>query len=307
MSSPAPRGDAVDGAIVIDKPVGPTSHDVVVCARRTLGVRRIGHTGTLDPLASGVLPLVVGQATRLARHLTGTDKEYVATIRFGVISDTHDAVGHIVERGSRMPASEDLARALAQFIGVFDQVPPLYSAKIVGGERSYVRARAGTPVQPPPARVRVDRLELLDIAPPCARVLVRCSAGFYVRSLARDIGEVLGTGAILDALVRTEAAGFTSADAVPFDVLVTAARGELRARVRPLRDLLTDIPLVVLTPEGEAWARHGRDLGPPQIQGPLGRPPELVRLMGPEGRMIGLAEPSRTPGFLHPSVIFSYN
>ena len=134
--------------------MGPTSHDVVVCARRSLGVSRIGHTGTLDPQASGVLPLVLGQATRLAQHLTGSDKEYEATIRFGVVTDTYDAAGTIAG-GDRRRAVGGGRRA-ARWRGssaTFEQTPPLYSAKMVGGERSYVRARAGKPIQPPPVRV----------------------------------------------------------------------------------------------------------------------------------------------------------
>jgi tRNA pseudouridine55 synthase len=302
-----PKPPLIDGAIVIHKPVGPTSHDVVVCARRALGISRIGHTGTLDPQASGVLPLVLGQATRLAQHLTGTDKEYVATLRFGVVSDTYDASGEIVEQPSSLPSAEAVAAALVRFHGTFDQTPPLYSAKMVGGERSYVRARAGKPVQPPAVPVTAHAIELLAVEGAQADVRVRCSAGFYVRSLAHDVGQVVGCGAILDALVRTEAAGFRLDEAVPFEVLVTERRDLLRARVRPMEALLGDLPSVTLTAEGARWARHGRDLGPRDLLRPLPAIPPLVRLTMEDGRMVGLAEPAKTHGFLHPAVVFSYN
>ena len=301
------RSHQIDGVLVIDKPVGPTSHDVVVCARRSLGVKRIGHTGTLDPQASGVLPLVLGQATRLAQHLSGSDKEYEATIRFGVVTDTYDATGTTLEETGGVPSAAAVEGALAQFVGEIDQVPPLYSAKMVGGERSYVRARSGKPIQPPPVRVRVDDLALLEMDGARARVRVRCAAGFYVRSLAHDLGRRLGTGGILDGLVRTSAAGFGLTDALAFDALVTGTRVDLRTRVRPMETLLTDVPAVRLTAAGVTWALHGRELGPSEVIGPLATIADLTRLVGPDGKLIGLAEPSKSHGFLHPAVIFSYN
>ena len=296
----------VHGVLVVHKPVGPTSHDVVLCARRSLGVKRIGHTGTLDPQASGVLPLVLGQATRLAQHLTGSDKEYEATIRFGIVTDTYDAAGAIIEESAAMPSASDVERALREFVGQFDQVPPLYSAKMVGGERSYVRARSGKPVQPPAVRVRADDLTLLEMTGPRAKVRVRCSAGFYVRSLAHDVGQRLGVGGILDGLVRTVAAGFGLADALPFEQLVTGARADLRMRVQPMETLLTNMPAVRLTAAGADYAAHGRDLGPRELADTTSAG-GLIRLLGPDGRLVGLAEPSKISGFLHPAVIFSYN
>jgi tRNA pseudouridine55 synthase len=295
------------GVLVVHKPVGPSSHDVVVVARRSLGISRIGHTGTLDPQASGVLPLVLGQATRLAQHLTGSVKEYAATVRFGVVTDTFDAAGQVVESSGVVPTAEQIEAALARFRGTFDQVPPAYSAKMVDGERSYVLARAGKSVQSPAVSVTVDALEVLTFDPPLARLRVRCSAGFYVRSLAHDLGQALGSGAILDALVRTEAAGFRLEHALPFETLVQAGRTELRTFVRPMEAVLTEVPSVELTNEGLEWTRHGRELGPRQLRKPLADPPELTRLMGPDGRLVGLARPGKMPTFLHPVVVFSYN
>jgi tRNA pseudouridine55 synthase len=295
------------GVLVVDKPVGPSSHDVVAVARRSLGISRIGHTGTLDPQASGVLPLVIGQATRLAQYLSGSDKEYEAVIRFGIVTDTHDAAGEVTGESGHVPSQADIDAALPQFTGTFDQTPPLYSAKMVDGERSYVRARAGKPMQAAAVSVTVYELELLSYEAPRAHVRVRCSAGFYVRALAHDLGAAIGAGAILDGLIRTEAAGFRAADAVPFATLAGAPRAELCVAVRPMEALLADVPSAELTEEGLQWARHGRDLGPDQLVAPLPEVPPLVRLIGRDGRLVGLADRGNTSGFLHPAVVFKYN
>ena len=298
----------MDGVLVIDKPVGPSSHDIVVVARRSLGMSRVGHTGTLDPQASGVLPLVLGQATRLAQHLSGSDKEYVATVRFGLVTDTRDAAGEVIEATGLVPAAAAIEAALSGFRGTFEQIPPVYSAKMVEGERSYVRARAGKPVASTPVAVTVHNLELLDVDGVRVRLRVRCSAGFYVRSLAHDLGHAVGTGAILEGLIRTEAAGFRLDVALPFETLVRAPRAELRARVLPMEALLPDVPTLHLTAEGVTWTRHGRELGPRQLaDAPLTPLPPLVRLLSPEGRFVALADRAETPGFLHPAVVFSYN
>jgi tRNA pseudouridine55 synthase len=295
----------LDGVLVIDKPAGPTSHDVVVCARRALGVRRIGHTGTLDPQASGVLPLVVGQATRLSRYLMAADKEYVATLRFGLSTDTYDAAGRVVLDTGQVPMRADLEAELGRFTGTFEQTPPPFSAKLVDGKRSYALARQGRPVRPGPVRVTVHDIELVELDGARARLRVRCSSGFYLRSLAHDLGEALGTGCVLEALARTRAAGFTLDDAVPFASTVTASRDEIARFVRPIESLLTDVPAAVLTAHGVGRARHGADLGPRELASPPPAAAPLVRLVTPEGRLLGLAEPSRTSGLLHPAVVFS--
>jgi len=297
----------VDGVLVVDKPVGPSSHDVVAVARRSLGISRIGHTGTLDPQASGVLPLVLGQATRLAQHLSGSEKEYEATLRFGVVTDTYDAAGEVVESSGTSPLLEALEAALPRFRGTFDQTPPAYSAKMIGGDRSYVHARAGNPLRSAAVAVTTHVLELVGFDPPFARLRVRCSAGFYVRALAHDLGQRVGTGAVLQQLVRTEAAGFPLIAAVSFETLVKAPRAELRGLVRPMETLLTEVPAASLTEQGVDWARHGRNLGPAQLTTPLPHVPPLVRLFGPDARLVGLADPAKIPGFLHPAVVFSYN
>jgi tRNA pseudouridine55 synthase len=177
---------------------------------------------------------------------------------------------------------------------------------MVGGERTYARARAGEAVQPGPVRVTAYALEVLSLEGARAQLQIRCSAGFYVRSLAHDLGERLGTGAILDGLVRTEAAGFRLEDTIPFTTLVTGTRDTVRAAIRPMASLLTHIPGVVLTPQGVEWARHGRAIPPRLLVGEMAAAAPLVRLIATEGTLIGLAEP-RAPGLLQPAVIFSYN
>ncbi len=294
----------VDGALVVDKPVGPTSHDVVAAARRALQLRRIGHTGTLDPQASGVLPLVIGQATRLARFLSATDKEYDATVRFGVETDTYDRAGQIVRETGDVPSHDRLVEALDRFRGSFAQRPPSFSAKKVEGERAYALARSDKPVALEPVTVTVHTLELVAFDPPQATLRVSCSAGFYVRSLAHDLGQLLGAGAVLDALVRRRAGDFSLEDAVPLREILTGEPSEALARVIPMEGLLLDFPAVRLTDEGRRRISHGQELRPADVLG--GRMPAAasVRLLSPEGRVIGIAEPSKMPGFLHPAVVF---
>ena len=299
--------ELIHGALIVHKPIGPSSHDIVVCARRALGVSRIGHTGTLDPQASGVLPLVVGQATRLAQHLTGSDKEYLATVRFGLTTDTFDASGTTTSEPGGVPTREALHAAIDRFVGTFDQTPPAYSAKMVDGERAYVLARAGRAVAPTPATVTAHDITVVSFEGARAELRIRCAAGFYVRSLAHDLGQALGCGAILAGLVRTQAAGFGVDGAMSLEALMTSPRDALRAAVRPMDSLLTDVPAVKLSRDGVDWARHGRDLPPRILVNPPVDAPPLLRLLSPEGRLVGLAEPAKTPGFLHPAVIFSYN
>src|SRR5262245_46632748 len=199
----------MNGVLVVDKPAGRTSHDVVALARRALGVSRIGHTGTLDPFATGVLPLVVGRATRLARFLSASDKTYVAGVRLGAASPTYDSEG--VPASSAPPADAGIGRdaverELAPFSGPHPQTPPPFSAKKVGGVRAYRRARAHQPVELQPVTVTVSSLELEAFDGGRAVVRIVCSTGFYVRAFAHELGERLGCGAYLEALRRTRAA-----------------------------------------------------------------------------------------------------
>ena len=174
----------MDGVLVIDKPQGLTSHDVVAGARRLLGESRIGHTGTLDPLATGVLPLAIGRATRLVRFLTASDKDYDATVRFGVSTDTYDTTGRETHRTDAVPSRDQVLSALAALTGTYLQAPPAFSAKKVGGRRSYELARRQHAVVLAPVAVTASAIELLELDRDCARMTISCSAGVYVRSFA---------------------------------------------------------------------------------------------------------------------------
>jgi tRNA pseudouridine55 synthase len=218
----------MDGVIVVDKPEGLTSHDVVAAARRLLGEKRIGHTGTLDPLATGVLPLACGRATRLVRFLTASDKEYEATILFGVTTDTLDVTGEETGRSARAPARDEVVVALRTFEGEQMQVPPAYSAKKIAGRRAYELARRDEPVALAPVGVRVSRIELVEYGHDRCCISLTCSSGFYVRALVRDLGEQCGTGATLEALRRTRSGDFTLDEAVDLDTL-----GPIRDRTNP--------------------------------------------------------------------------
>lgn len=310
----------MDGVLVVDKPQGPTSHDVVAAARRLLGERRIGHTGTLDPLATGVLPLAIGSATRLVRFLAASDKEYDATIRFGVTTDSYDITGAETSRSGATPSREEVVRAIGALTGEYRQTPPVFSAKKVGGRRAYALAREGaragsdplasnggqTPLQTPLADclVRVERAELLAFEDGRARVTLTCSAGFYVRSFAHDLGARVETGACLEALRRTRAGEFTLETAVRLDEL--AEIGRVAERVVPLGGVLRTWPAVTLTDRGRERAAHGQgvdssDYTAARPHGPPSGP--WVRLLDAGGALVAMATPGPHEGSLHPSVV----
>jgi tRNA pseudouridine55 synthase len=310
------------GVLVIDKPAGPTSHDVVARVRRALGVRRIGHTGTLDPLATGVLPLVIGRATRLSSMLSGSIKEYRAGVRFGAATATYDAEARMttdpstrlaVLAGPPPPApagltADQIEAALNGFRGTFDQAPPPFSAKKIDGVRAYARARREQPVAPDPVRVTVDALRLVRYEDGLAELELTCSAGFYVRSLAHDLGRRLGCGAHLETLRRTRVGEFGIDRSVPLS-LVESEGAAAASRLIGLGDLLQDVPGVMLTERGAMRATQGRDLGPadavawgvrPGEEAPAhGGRPRRWRLLDASGGLIGLAE-AAPGGLLHP-------
>jgi tRNA pseudouridine55 synthase len=277
--------------------------------RRVLGERRIGHTGTLDPAASGVLPLVLGRATRLARFLSAGNKRYEAVVRFGVATDTYDGEGTPVgtARTGMTPAREALEAALDAFRGTFLQQPPPYSAKKIAGRRSYEMARAGYPLDdapalPEPVTVTVTRIEDDDVT-----LDVECSAGFYVRALANDLGRLAGIGGHLAALRRTHSAGLTLDDSMPLE-FAERSREDALAAVVSIDSMLPSLKAVTLTDEGVLRAVHGRDIGRSEVA--TGSLLEiavsqmtLVRLIDELGRLVAIAEPSSVPGLLHPAVV----
>ena len=224
--------------------------------------RSIGHTGTLDPNASGVLPLVIGRATRLAKFLSGGRKTYEAVVHLGITTDTYDAEGSPVGapwRG-RLPSQSEVVAALDAFRGTFLQQPPAYSAKKIDGERSYHAARAGHLVLPDPVQVTVHSLDLVAMADADVTLRVECSAGFYVRSLAHDLGQRLGTGAHLSSLRRTVSSGLTIEEAIPLEHAEQSREDALSA-VLPMEAMLPAMPAVVLTDETLLLVLHGREIG----------------------------------------------
>ena len=306
-----------DGVIVIDKPAGPTSHDVVAVLRRAIhsGSRargsaskpKVGHTGTLDPLASGVLPLVIGKATRLAQFLSSAEKEYEAQIELGVTTTTLDRGGDVVAR-DRVRAISDLTPAMIEdavsaFRGTYLQQPPVYSAKKIDGDRAYDLARRNAPVRLQAVQVTATALDILEWRGTMLRVRLICSAGYYVRSLADALGERLGTGGHLAGLVRTRSGDFTLKDAVGLDV-VDRQPADAAARVIPLSALLPSLPAVMLTPEGASLAARGGFIGVAHMAVPSFPSASRVRLIHPDGHLIAIAEPrAGQDALLHPGVV----
>ncbi len=237
----------VFGVIVVDKPEGPTSHDVVSTVRRGTGVRKVGHAGTLDPRASGVLVLCMGPATRLSEYLSETAKRYVATIRFGESTETYDAEGSTTSTSSEIPSRTQIEAALEKFRGEIEQVPPPYSAIKLQGRKAYELARAGESVDLDSRSITVYELTLLEYEPPDLKIRVECSAGTYIRSLAHDLGESLSTAAHLSALRRTKAGPFSLDEAVSLDELKAAMKvNEWKSYLRPASEALPELPLVTL-------------------------------------------------------------
>lgn len=300
---------ARDGVLVVDKPSGPTSHDMVDRVRRVLRIRRVGHTGTLDPFATGVLPLCLGRATRLTRFLGRGEKVYRATVRLGFATSTDDRTGGALSPPVAVDVDATaLEAALAGLVGSFDQVPPAFSARRVGGRRLYELARRGEATPREATRVTVYALTLHGREGDLLDLEVRCSPGTYIRALARDLGERLGVGGHLAFLRRTRSGSFGLEEAVSGDDL--AGAGE---RVVPLGALLPELPAVRVGREGRERLRHGRDLDRGlALSGFPEGPVERVRVVDEAGDLLALAVPRGFEGggkaplveaVLHPDVV----
>lgn len=233
----------MDGILVIDKPIGPTSHDIVSVVRKVLRQKKVGHTGTLDPNATGVLPLVIGQATKIARFFSGGHKGYAAVVRLGVTTETLDAVGEVLEEKPVDVTEEQIRDAVAAFVGEIDQLPPMYSAKKVDGKRLYELARKGVEVERETKKVNVTRLDITKIELPCVHLDVECSSGTYVRVLAADIGEKLGCGGHLHALRRTFVGPFTLEQCLTVDELEENP-DQAKERLISMTDALGEFPTI---------------------------------------------------------------
>ncbi len=249
----------MNGLLIINKPSGITSHDVVNVVRRLANTQRVGHTGTLDPLATGVLVVLVGAATRLAQFIDDNDKAYRAVVRLGETTTTDDAAGDIVERHPVTVGRAEVEAALASFRGTILQVPPMHSAIKIGGQKLYKLAHRGKAIERAPRPVTIHRLEMAAWTPPDVTLEVVCSAGTYIRSLARDLGQTLGCGAHLTALTRTAAGRFTLSQSHTLETLrALAEAGRLTEVLLPPQAALAGLPTITLTVEQERAARHGQ-------------------------------------------------
>ena len=283
-----PQPAPFDGALVINKPQGKTSHDIVDAVRHLAGFRQIGHLGTLDPLATGVLVLLLGKATRLVRFYTGRRKRYTAGYRFGYATNTYDSEG-TPQGPDAAPVlhRELLERLAAESLGRFDQMPPVFSAKKVHGRPAYELARKNQAVELKPASIELFEYRLLEIEGPLARFSIECSSGTYIRSLAHDMGQKLGSGAHLSEICRTAVGEFSLEQAIEIEELAQAAgQGKFQSCLIALENLLPDFPRANVLPVLEKKVRHGGRFNvlPSQIQpGRLELPPGATSQLNGEG------------------------
>lgn len=284
---------------MLDKPEGITSHDAVVHVRRAIGIKRVGHLGTLDPMATGVLPLVVGRATRLAQFFVGREKTYEGSMRLGFATDSYDRTGRPTapEVEPRVSAG-DIEVVFRELTGEFDQQPPAVSAKKVGGVKAYELARKKQEVELAPVRVHVKEFALLDWTPPFARFRVQCSGGTYVRSLAHDAGRRLGCGAHVYELRRTASGEFTDRDAVTVERLKELqSEGRAGEALFRAERLLPEFPSYEIPPAAMDAVLNGRDF---RTYPPV--PWQRIKVLAPDGRLLAIADRA-VAGFFHPSIV----
>ncbi|MBI5095687.1 MAG: tRNA pseudouridine(55) synthase TruB [Candidatus Hydrogenedentes bacterium] len=292
------------GILLVDKPAGVTSHDVVDAIRKASGLRRVGHTGTLDPLATGLLILCLGNATRLSEFLTGLDKVYEGTMRLGLETDSYDLDGKtIAERPVPELTEATLAESFVRYTGSIEQVPPMVSAVKVGGERLYRRARKGETVERAPRTITIHEFTLLGYTPPDATFRVRCTRGTYVRSLCHEIGAELGCGGALAALRRTWVGPHAVANAAPVASFTDAA--SVQQRLIPLEKAV-DLPVVTVRRNRQRLIPTGTSLRPGDITGECPVASGWVQVWSESGEMLALAEVTTDPqgATLQPKRVF---
>jgi tRNA pseudouridine55 synthase len=292
----------VSGVLIVDKPIGMTSHDVVQFIRRGTRINRAGHTGTLDPRASGVLVVLVGPAVRLSEFVSASDKRYQAVIKFGMTTSTFDTEGEITSRRPVDISYEELEEALSGFVGEFEQTPPIYSALKVKGKKAYELAREGKDVELEPRTITVHSLELLDWDPPEAVIDIQCSSGTYVRSLASDLGEKLGSGATLIGLRRTKNGRFTLREAISLRRLEESFQdGDWYKYLIPAAEALGDWHTVVVDVESIDKITHGH-----RIPGDAGLEQGLMaRAVSEDGELVALIEFDAETAEWQPRKVFS--
>ena len=288
--------EAISGALVIDKSAGMTSHDVVNKIRRLYGTKRVGHTGTLDPMATGVLVVLVGRAAKASEYLTGCTKSYVATLRLGLCTDTEDTTGCVLSTSDEIPSAEAVRNTAAGFVGQIMQIPPMYSALKVGGKKLVDMAREGKTVERQARRIEISALEIEPTNEPTDYVMtVSCSGGTYIRTLCADIGAALGCGGVMSSLRRERVSHFTLSQAHTLEELEAMSADERAAQLIPVDELFSDLELTSLPPFFERLFRSGCGI----FQKKLGTHFELgarLRIYTQDGNFIALGEVKELDG-----------
>lgn len=277
------RWQIVNGVILLDKPGGLSSNDALQKVRRLFSAAKAGHTGTLDPMATGLLPVCFGEATKFSSRLLEADKTYLATLRLGITTRTGDAEGEILRTREVAVTDAQVLAVCAGFVGAIEQIPPMYSALKYQGKALYEYARQGVEIERAARQVRIESLEVLRVEADSVDILVRCSKGTYVRTLAEDIGEQLGCGAHLTALRRTSTAGLLISDAFSLEEIAAVPEADRQAMLAPPDALLAHLPSVQLDSETKRLFLHGQTIKAPA---PLGE----VRVYGPEFLGLGVAD-----------------
>lgn len=292
------------GLLLVDKPAGITSHDVVDHIRKAAKMRRVGHTGTLDPAATGLMIVCLGPATRLSEHLTGLDKTYEGVMRLGIETNSYDADGEVVAEHAIPDTNlEELQLLCDRFVGDIEQVPPMVSAVKVGGERLYKLARKGEVVERPARAVTIHRFEVLSYDAPDARILVSCTSGTYVRTLCHDVGQLLGCGAILAQLRRTKVGNHDVAEALPMEDFQTPE--DVEQRLLPMGEAL-DLPEVVVRRSGMSALHHGNPLSNLDLKEACPVRDGWVQIKNDAGRLLalGLAQGNAMGVEIQPKRVF---
>ena len=279
---------AISGIIIVDKPTGWTSHDVVAKLRGALKVKRVGHGGTLDPMATGLLPVFIGRATRAVEFFENSEKEYIAGLRLGMVTDTQDITGNVLDLcESPAISTEDLLAVLPRFLGAQKQIPPMYSAIKQGGKKLYELARQGIEVPRPPRDIHISAIELLDRQDGDFLLRIACSKGTYIRTLCHDIGQALGRGAVMSSLRRTRAGGFSINMAHRFDEILEMIKdGCIESVLKPVDSMFSEYPSVTLSEAETRKCKNGALLNIAALTD------GIFRFYSPDGEfvMIGKAE-----------------
>ena len=277
----------MDGILVIRKEKGYTSHDVVAKLRGILHMKKIGHTGTLDPAAEGVLPVALGRGTRLVELLTEKEKTYEAVLRLGVSTDTQDMTGTVLSEMPVTVTEEEVREAVESFVGEQMQVPPMYSALKVNGKKLYELAREGKTIERKPRPVVFYEIRIMDISLPLVRISVTCSKGTYIRTLCNDIGEKLGCGGAMEELLRTRSGNFTLEESLMLSQVEEAVSdGTIMEKIVPVEEVLSMCPALTATAEGDRLLHNGNPLPETMIQG--GNREEKVRMYKSSGDFTGI-------------------